>query len=135
MDVREHPNLTIQRVTKGRIPDLPFLAVKKAILGSAYDLSLIFPDQETSIRLHVQWKNENDPVNVFAFPLDEETGEIFITLSKARIEAPNYDHSYLEHVLFLFIHACLHLKGYDHGDTMEEQEQKYLKKFLPKARA
>ncbi len=132
MLVREFNNLTVRRVTKGRIPDLPFLAVKEAILGKSYELSLTFPALAESEELHLHWKQKKDPVNVFAFPLDEHEGEIIITLSQARREAPKYGHQYPDHVLFLFIHACLHLKGYDHGDTMERQEQKYLKQFLSK---
>lgn len=130
MTVSEHKNLTIRRYTKGGIPTLPFVAVKDAILGKKYELSLTFPTLETSRELHVTWKNKKDPVDVLAFPLDEHEGEIIITLAMARKEAPKYNHSYLEHVLFLFIHACLHLKGFEHGDIMEEYEQKYLKKFF-----
>lgn len=131
MQVCEEHNLTIQRMSKGRIPNLPFISVKEAILGKRYELSLVFPTLEHSKNLHKTWKDKNDPVNVLAFPLDQDEGEIVITLFQARKEAKKYDHSYLEHVLFLFIHACLHLKGYEHGATMEKYEERYLKKFMP----
>jgi probable rRNA maturation factor len=131
MIVREEHNLTIRRVTKGGIPNLPFVAVKEAILGKRYELSLTFPSLEESQELHKKWKKKNDPVNVLAFPLDDSEGEIFITLSKARTEASKYGRTYREHLLFLFIHACLHLKGYNHGDIMERRESHYMKKFTP----
>ena len=105
MSLREFPNLTIQRLTKGEVPDLPFLPVKKQILGASYELSLVFAGQGLSTSLHQEWKKKDNPVNVLAFPLDKESGEIIITLSKARTEARFYNHSYYEHVLFLFIHA------------------------------
>lgn len=129
MMVREEHNLMIRRYTKGGIPHLPFLAAKEAILGKRYELSLTFPTLADSIALHKRWKQKKGPVDVLAFPLDENEGEIIITLSKARIEAQNYHHTYHEHVIFLFIHACLHLKGYEHSDTMEEQEQFFMKKM------
>ena len=132
MAVSEYTNLTIRRHTKGGIPTLPFVAVKEAILGKKYELSLSFPNLETARELHSEWKNKENPVDVLAFPLDEYEGEIILTLAMARKQASLYDHSYLEHVLFLFIHACLHLKGFEHGDIMEKQEQKYLKKFYSK---
>lgn len=128
MEIKELNNFTITRMTKGRIPDLPFLAVKNAILGKEYILSLTFPTIEDSIELHKEWKKKDDPVNVLAFPLEDNEGEIIITLSKARSEAKNFDHSYHKHVIFLFIHACLHLKGMEHGDKMEEQERYHLSK-------
>jgi len=129
MTVREYHNLTIRRHTKGGIPTLPFVEVKEAILGKTYELSLSFPNLQTARELHVTWKNKEAPVDVLAFPLDDTEGEIILTLAMARQQASNYGHTYLQHVIFLFIHACLHLKGFDHGDTMEKQEQKYLKKF------
>jgi rRNA maturation RNase YbeY len=44
-------------------------------------------------------------------------------------ESRKYGHSEQEHLTYLFIHACLHLKGLDHGEAMEREEQKYLKQF------
>jgi rRNA maturation RNase YbeY len=129
MVVREHHNLTIRRQTKGRIPNLPFVAVKEAILGVDYQLSLVFPDLASSRELHTTWKQKSDPVNVLAFPLDENEGEIIITLSKARSEAHKYGHSYHQHITYLFIHACLHLKGMEHGDKMEACEQEWMNTF------
>jgi rRNA maturation RNase YbeY len=101
------------------------------LLRKRYELSLTFPSLEESQELHKKWKKKNDPVNVLAFPLDDSEGEIFITLSKARTEASKYGRTYREHLLFLFIHACLHLKGYNHGDIMERRESHYMKKFTP----
>lgn len=132
MMIREQHNLTIRRQSKGKIPNLPFLEVKNTILGKDYELSLVFPTLATSKELHTTWKKKNTPVNVLAFPLDEKEGEIIITLFTARIEAKKFNHGYLEHVLFLFIHACLHLKGFKHSDIMEEYEQTYLRQFMPK---
>ena len=33
------------------------------------------------------------------------------------------------YIAFLFIHGLLHLKGHDHGDTMESLERRYVKQF------
>ena len=129
MTVVEYHNLTIVRQTKGRIPPLPFVDVKEAILGKGYELSLVFLDQVTSISLHHSFKGKADPVNVLSFTLEKNEGEILITLTKARTEAKHYGRSYHNHLLFLFIHGCLHLKGMDHGDKMEKYEQLFYKRF------
>ncbi len=128
--VVEHHNLTIARLTKGGIPNLPFVAIKEAILGKDYELSLVFPDQATSIELHKQWKKKPSPVNILSFPLDENSGEIILTLSQARTEAKKYNQSYHEHLVFLIIHGCLHLKGMTHGAKMEKQERIFYQKFV-----
>ena len=125
MNFMEKKNLSIKRLTKGSIPNLPFFELKNHILGEDYSLSLVFPDRKLSIQLHEEWKGKKDPVNILSFPLSEDEGEIFITLSKARSDAKNFNHSYEDHLAFLFIHGCLHLKGMDHGDKMEEEEKKF----------
>ncbi|MFT6829644.1 MAG: rRNA maturation RNase YbeY [Candidatus Paceibacteria bacterium] len=132
MAIAEYDNLTIIRQTKGRIPILPFVDIKDAILGAGYDLSLVFPTLDHSEELHLKWKKKSGPVNILSFPLDEESGEIIMTLSQARKEARNYERNYHDHLVFLFIHGCLHLKGYVHGAKMEQQERFYCEQFSSK---
>ncbi len=129
MDVVELENFTIKRQTKGRIPNLPFVDIKNMILGKKYDLSLLFPSKEVSIYLHKKFKNKNTLVNILSFSFDKLNGEMIITLSQARIEAKNYNRGYYNHLIFLFIHGCLHLKGMDHSDKMEKEEYFYYKQF------
>lgn len=129
MSIAEYNNLTIIRHTKGGIPILPFVQMKNDILGAEYDLSLVFPTIENSKLLHQKWKKKSDPVNILSFPLDEDSGEIILTLSKARSEAPKYGRSYHNHLVFLFIHGCLHLKGMTHGGKMEKEERFFYEKF------
>ncbi len=129
MTVAEFNNFTIQRQTKGRIPNLPFVSIKEDILGKKYELSLLFPRDKISKELHTTWKKKPDPVNVLSFPLDIDEGEIILTLNKARKEAKKYGHTYHNHVIFLFIHGCLHLKGMTHGAKMEKEEQRFYRKY------
>ena len=104
MTIAEYNNLTIIRQTKGRIPILPFVDMKDAILGKKYDLSLVFPTLDHSEELHMRWKKKSGPVNILSFPLDEKSGEMIITLSQARSEAKKYGRNYRNHLIFLFIH-------------------------------
>lgn len=126
----EFENLSITRQTPGPVPDLPFLEMKNAILGPDYDLSLLFPTLELATELHIQWKKKPGPVNILSFPLDEDEGEIILTLAQARTEAKNFDRNYHQHLAFLFIHGCLHLKGMTHGAKMEKEERFYYKQFV-----
>ncbi len=129
MTVAEFDNLSITRQTQGRIPNLPFVDVKNDILGKDYDLSVLFPDGKLSEELHIQWKKKEGPVNILSFPLETDEGEIIITLSQARKEAKHFDRNYKEHLLFLFIHGCLHLKGMTHGAKMEKEEGFFYTKY------
>ncbi|MCA9352348.1 rRNA maturation RNase YbeY [Patescibacteria group bacterium] len=129
MAIAEYNNLTIIRQTKGRIPILPFVEIKNAILGTSYELSLVFPTLQRAEALHIEWKKKPDPVNILSFPLDDDVGEIIITLQQARREARQYGRSYHNHLIFLFIHGCLHLKGMTHGVKMEQRERLLYKRF------
>ena len=99
------------------------------ILGKRYDLSLVFVGKTRAATLNKQYRNKTYSPNVLSFPLDEKTGEIFICPQVAASEAAKYNLSSRGYVGFLFIHGCLHLKGLDHGDTMDKLEQKWIKHF------
>ena len=69
------------------------------------------------------------PTNILAFPLGKEEGEIFIDLKKSRADAPLFERVYSNFVGFLFIHALLHLKGFEHGSKMERKEVSLRNRF------
>ena len=121
--------LTLIAETKGRIPNLPFVDVKNAILGKRYNLSIVFPSVQRSTELHIDWKNEDGPANILSFPISKTNGEIFISLEAARNEHEKFGLSYDDYIGFLLIHGMLHLKGMDHGAIMEKAEAQYCKKF------
>ena len=107
----------------------PYEEIKSKILGKRYELSLVFIGKTRAASLNKQYRNKSYSPNVLSFPLDEGTGEIFICPQVAQAEAAKYNLTPTNYVAFLFIHGCLHLKGYDHGATMEKLEQKWLKHF------
>lgn len=125
-------NLTINRLTKGKLPSLPFLAVKNHILGKSFELSLAFLNLQTMKKLSSQYKGDNTHTNILTFPLSKTEAEILMNLQTVRSKAKDFDMKYQEHLLFLFIHGCLHLKGYKHGPEMETLEEKLLVKFWEK---
>jgi probable rRNA maturation factor len=127
--VDEKNNISIQRMTSGPLPEVPFSVIKNNVLGKNYALDLVFPTEKISKEMHLHWKGKKDPVNVLSFPLDEQSGEMVITLSAARREAHRFDRSYKEHLVRLYIHGLVHLKGHDHGDEMDALEEKVWKWF------
>ena len=108
---------------------IPFTSLKNRVLGRSFELSLVFADNKLSRRLNRIYRGKDKPTNVLSFPLSKKSGEIFIDLVTANKEAREFGMSLGEFVKYLFIHACLHLKGMRHGDTMEQAETKLLKKF------
>ena len=121
-------NLEISLSVKA-YPQHPYVQMKDTILGKKYTLSLAFIGDTQAQKLNVEHRKKSYVPNVLSFPLTVDQGEIFITPSVAKKEAKKFNMTVDGYIGFLFIHALLHLKGFDHGDTMEKAEQKYCKKY------
>lgn len=132
MDSLEFNKLSIVRYTRGAIPFLPYQKIKDAILGKTYTLDISFIDTATSTQLHIEHKKKSGPANTLAFPYSTSEGEILMHLETIRRQAPKYDRTYHQHLLFLCIHSMLHLLGHTHGSIMEKEEEKYYLLFLKK---
>ncbi len=128
MALTELHNLTIIR-KKGNLPSIPYLSIKEKLLGKNYILTIIFCSPDESQLHNKTYRDKDYPTNILSFPLAENEGEIYISLSTARKDAPKFDMSYIKFLHLLVIHGCLHLKGHDHGSTMEELEKNYLNTF------
>lgn len=122
-------NLSVRRLTRGKLPSLPFLKLKEATLGGKYELSIVFADLKLSQELNRKYRSKNKPVNILSFPLSKTEGEIIISLGQTRKEAPKFGRYYMDHLGSLLIHGMLHLKGHKHGKKMEIAEEKFVKKF------
>lgn len=115
--------------TIAHFPSFPYQEIKDAILGKSYTLSVAFVGTARARRLNREYRHKDYVPNVLSFPLDATTGELYLCPEIAYPEAKDFNLTKDGYIAFLFIHGCLHLKGHDHGDTMEALEQRYLKRF------
>lgn len=120
---------TVSITRKGPLPRVPFLALKDAILGKKYELSISFVSPAISHKWNKQYRGKDKPTNVLSFPLSKKSGELLLCESVMKKEAPDFEMPYRKFMIFLLIHGMLHLKGMDHGSTMERKERKFLKEF------
>jgi len=88
--------------------------IKNQVLGKEYDLSLVFADNVLMKELNKTYRKKGGSANVLSFPLSKTMGEIFINKKAAR---PDY----------LFLHSLLHLRGFEHGRKMDDEEKKIIK--------
>lgn len=130
-------NFLIFNETKGAPQNtgVPFVIYKNKILGKKYQLNLIFVNDKKIHQLNKTYRKVNKPTDILSFPIDKESGEIFICEKIAKNKAKDFDlpaqagREYNNFISFLFIHGCVHLLGYDHGDKMEAVEIKFRKLF------
>jgi rRNA maturation RNase YbeY len=94
-----------------------------------WDLSLAFVAPLQARGLNEELRGKSYVPNVLSYESGRKSGEIVICLSEAAKQAKSYGMTERAFVLYLFIHAVLHLKGWVHGGTMEKRERKLLAEF------
>ena len=120
---------SIVNETKGKLPSLPFVEIKNKILGKKYELDLIFVNEKKIKALNKTYRKIDSPTDILSFPINHNSGEIFICEKIAIKKAVDFEREYNNFITFLFIHGCVHLLGYDHGNKMDEVENKFRKFF------
>ncbi|OGG77881.1 rRNA maturation RNase YbeY [Candidatus Kaiserbacteria bacterium RIFCSPLOWO2_01_FULL_54_24] len=123
-------SVEVRNTTRTKFPRIPFESIARKILGSHYELSLVICGDARARSLNRKYRKKGYATNVLSFPLTKNDGEIFLNMRAAEREAKKYNVSLRTRLMFLFIHACLHLKGVRHGPKMELLEQKTLKQFI-----
>lgn len=81
------------------------------------------------LELNSKYRNINHSTDILSFPLEVDSGEIYMCIDEAKKEAPKFDRNIDTFIPFLFIHGLVHLKGYDHGSKMESIEAEAREKF------
>ncbi len=122
-------NFTLTNTTKAKLPRLAFVDMKNAVLGPDYDLSVTIVSEGKIQELNRIHRDKDVPTDILSFPLDETNGEMYINPEQTAIEAKKFDRPYENFFAFLFIHGLVHLKGFDHGSTMESIEADFRKQF------
>jgi probable rRNA maturation factor len=101
------------------------------------EVSVTFTDNEGIRELNKKFRNIDKPTDVLSFPLfdfegeseeppiDEminNLGDIVISLERAREQAEEFGHSFERETAFLCVHSMLHLLGYDHEISEEDDK-------------
>jgi probable rRNA maturation factor len=108
---------------------LPFDELKNKILGKNYSLSVVIVGKKRSALLNSKYRSKNYATDILSFPISKNEGEIFINLNVAKNKSKDFEDGFEKYLLFLVIHGCLHLKGFDHGSKMEKYERTYYSRY------
>ncbi|MBI95813.1 rRNA maturation RNase YbeY [bacterium] len=89
------------------------------------------------IELNKEFRNKDYLPDVLSFDYRQEkmfehelSGEVFISLEKAKQQATDKKHSLNDELIFLIIHGILHVLGYDHKNDKQEAEMKNLEQAI-----
>ena len=114
-------------------------AIRAALMYENFDqpcgVSVTFTDNEGIRELNREYRGKDSATDVLSFPLYDfaagegplpgeraELGDIVLSLERAREQAAELGHSYERETAFLCVHSVLHLLGYDHERSAEEEE-------------
>ncbi|MBO5354572.1 MAG: rRNA maturation RNase YbeY [Clostridia bacterium] len=93
------------------------------------EVSVTFTDNEGIRAINREYREKDAPTDVLSFPLFEKgadgtrmLGDIVISLEKCRAQAEEFGHSFERECAFLTVHSTLHLLGYDHVNSEEEDK-------------
>ena len=91
------------------------------------EISLLLADDETIQELNKSYRNMDKPTDVLSFEIESDTmlGDIIISVETAKRMAVEYSISLDREIAFLFIHGILHLLGYDHETSAEDEEEMF----------
>lgn len=89
------------------------------------------------IELNKEFRNKDYLPDVLSFDYRQEkmfehelSGEVFISLEKAKEQALDKKHSLNDELIFLITHGILHVLGYDHKNDKQEAEMKKLENAI-----
>ncbi|MBQ9744932.1 MAG: rRNA maturation RNase YbeY [Clostridia bacterium] len=103
------------------------------------EVSVTFVDNEAIKELNKTYRNKNRETDVLSFPMfddfneinigtdDIPLGDIVISLEKAAMQGYEIGHSIYHEVAFLCVHSTLHLLGYDHETSKEDEKEMFRK--------
>ena len=92
------------------------------------EVSVTFTDNEGIRAINREYREIDAPTDVLSFPLFEEgaegrmLGDIVLSLEKCRAQAEEFGHSFQRECAFLTVHSTLHLLGYDHVNSEDEEK-------------
>lgn len=108
---------------------LPFEKIRSDILGKKYELSLVIVGTKRIRTLNKKFRNKDYATDVLSFELSKNSGEIFICPIIAKSKSGKFGMDFENYLLFLVIHACLHLKGMEHSSKMNRYEFTYHSRY------
>ena len=91
------------------------------------ELSVVLTDDETIRGVNLKFRGIDKATDALSFPMNEKKmlGDIVISLESAERQALEFDITSDRETAFLFIHAFLHLLGFDHEKSAEDENKMF----------
>ncbi len=94
--------------------------------------NVIIVDNPKIHEINKEYRNIDRETDVISFALEDDKsfnrtdirilGDIYISIDKVISQSEEYGHSFKRELFFLALHGLLHLLGYDHTRSLEEEK-------------
>ena len=99
---------------------------------SKCEFNIIIVDNKRIHEINREYRNVDRETDVISFAMEDNMdieyedfrllGDIYISIDKCYQQALDYGHSRVREICFLATHGVLHLLGYDHMESDDEEE-------------
>lgn len=116
-------------------------AIRQLEIDDDIELSCILVDDEKIHEINKEYRKIDRSTDVISFALEDSEqyyvegmsrniGDIFISIDHAKAQAEEYGHSLKREMCFLFTHGLLHLLGFDHMESEDEEKMIAMQKSI-----
>ncbi len=107
--------------------------LEKLKVGNA-SFSVLLIDDEEMHKLNKMYRGIDRTTDVLSFALEDglsiqseirELGDIYVSIPKMKEQSIAYGHSEKRELSFLCVHGLLHLLGYDHTRSEEDEKMQF----------
>ena len=145
--MQDMPRLLINFSATEKFPEIDYylkMIIRRAISATLAheefpfdaEVSVTFCDNEYIHKLNKQYRGVDRPTDVLSFPMYDDgafdeaecqlgatLGDIVLSFERCREQAKEIGNTFLEELAFLTVHSTLHLLGYDHERSPEDEEE------------
>ncbi|MDK2946166.1 rRNA maturation RNase YbeY [Geotoga petraea] len=112
--------------------------IKEEYQDGNFELNIFLTDNKTIEEYNSKFRGKSIPTDVLSFEYglkEEIIGDIVISIEMIKEQAKNFNNTFEEEFFYILIHGVLHILGYDHTNTDDQEEEmfkiqnKYFKKY------
>ena len=113
-------------ITKDEIVNLIKFANTKLQLNPTFQLKFYFVSKDDIQKLNFETRELNEPTDVLSFEdPDNEYHEIYLCSEVIKANSSEFGVSFKEELLRTILHGYLHILGYDHEKSLNNEEEMF----------
>lgn len=132
-------NQTKKEINEKKIERIVKYIIKEEFKDGDFELNILLTDNQTIEKYNLNYRGKSGPTDVLSFEYglkEKIIGDIVISVEQINNQSKQFNNTFEEEFFFILIHGVLHILGYEHTDTYNQEEEmfkiqnKYFKKYF-----